>query len=259
MMSGVRLRRALAPAMAALVLALVPGCSSDDPKDVPGLPSDKDLATYFDAVASYDPDQLDAAQAIAADGSPAQGYAAYLGKFSAAAIAAGQAVDAAEAEKVDDGFKACGGTGTADQCVIWADLEGKDGKLTDFTVAGTKVDDSLVDLTAQPPIASEGLYTVQPDYAYRSPQSGSLFVLVTLTAGDVPLSPQLGIYIEQDQILDGIETRSPATIDAGASTPVILAFPDAQDAALDGQVTFDLGIGGQGTESIGFGLTAPAV
>jgi hypothetical protein len=241
-----------------LVLALASGCSSDDSGESAGLPSDDDLATYFDAVASYDPDQLEAALAIAADGSAAQGYAGYLGAFSASAIAAGQPVPAAEAEEVDGGFRACGGPGAADECVVWADLEGEDGKLTDFTVAGTDLDDALVDLTAQPPIEAAGLYSVQPEYAYRSPQGGALFVLVTVTAVDVPLSPRPGIYVEQDQILDGVEAPSPATIDAGTSSPVILAFPDAQDTKLDGQVTFDLGVGGQGTESIGFGLTTPA-
>jgi hypothetical protein len=246
-------------ASAVLVLGLAPGCSSDDDSnDSPALPSAADLATYFNAVASYDPDRLETAQRIAEGGSPAQEYAAYLGAFATSAIAAGQPVEAAEAEEVEGGFKACGGTGAADECVTWADLEGEDGKLTDFTVSGTTLDDSLVDLTDQAPIESAGLYTVQPAYAYRSPQSGSLFVLVTVTAGDVPLSPRPGIYIEQDQILNGVETRSPATIDACASSPVILAFPDAQDAALDGQVTFDLRIGGQDSESIGFGLTTPA-
>ena len=252
---------------AVLVLGLVPGCSSDAPDDPDDpdhadssrtLPPDEELASYFGAVASYDPDRLEAAEEIAADGSQAQGYAAYLGEFAASAIAAGQPVEPAEAEEVDGGFKACGGTGTADECVTWSDLEGEDGKLADFSVSGTELDDSLVDLTAQPPIESEGLYTVQPEHAYRSPQSGSLFVLVTVTAGDVPLAPRPGIYVEQDTILDGVETRSPGTIDAGSSSPVILAFPDAQDAALDGQVTFDLGVGDAETESIGFGLAAPA-
>ena len=74
-------------------------------------------------------------------------------------------------------------------------------------------------------------------------------MVVTITAGDVPLSPRPGIYIEQDQILNGVATRAPATIDAGASSPVVLAFPDAQDAKLDGQVTFDLGIPGAGGRS----------
>jgi hypothetical protein len=38
----------------------------------------------------------------------------------------------------------------------------------------------------------------------------------------------------------------------------VLAFPDARDVSLDGQVTFDLKIGDRATESIGFGLTTPA-
>ena len=254
MMSGVRLLPGLA---VVLVLGVLPGCSSGDDDTEPGLPSDAKLAAYFDAVASYDPEQLAEAQQIAADGSPAQGYAAYLGDFSASAIAAGQPVEAAEAKEVDDGYEACGGTGTADECVTWSDLEGKDGELTDFTVSGTALDDSLVDLTDQAPIASPGLYTVQPDYAYLSPQSGTLFVLMTITAGDVPLAPQTGLYIDQDQTLKGVATRAPASIDAGASTPVVLAFPDAQDVSLDGSVTFGLGVG-ETKESIGFGLTAPA-
>ena len=61
--------------------------------------------------------------------------------------------------------------------------EGKDGKLTDFTVSGIELDDSLVDLTGQAPIESVGLYAVQPDYAYRSAAERlRSFVLVTITA-----------------------------------------------------------------------------
>ena len=143
---------------------------------------------------------------------------------------------------VDGGFEACGGTGPPDQCATWADLEGEDGKLTDFTVNGTKLDDSLVDLTGQAPISSPG--------RLRRPAGLGLPVAaerLALRPGhgdrhDVPLSPRPGSYIEQDQILKGVETRAPATIDAGTSSPVVLAFPDAQDATLDGQVTFDLGV-----------------
>ena len=99
---------------------------------------------------------------------------------------------------------------------------------------------------------------MQPDYAYRSPQSGSLFVLVTITAAGAPLAPEPGTYVEGDQSLTGVETRAPATIAAGTGSPVILAFPDAEEAELDGQVTFDLGVQGAGVESIGFGLGDPS-
>ena len=73
-----------------------------------------------------------------------------------------------------------------------------------------------------------------------------LYVLVTVTAADVPLSPKPGIYIEGDQIFKGVEAPSPETIDAGTSSPTILAFADAQDVKLDGQVTFDLKLGDAG-------------
>jgi hypothetical protein len=162
-----------------------------------------------------------------------------------------------DVEAVDGGFKACVGD-SADQCATWTDLRGKDGRLTDFDINGIDLGDLLVDLTGQPPIESDGLYTVQPDYAYRQPKSGTLFVLCTVTASDVPLSPRPGTYIEQDVILKGVEAPSPETIDAGTSSPIVLAFADAQDVKLDGQVTFDLELGDQATESIGFGLADPA-
>lgn len=258
-----RLLPAVALAVAlAVVLAVVPGCSSDDdpkPDASTALPSDADLATYFGAVASYDPGRLADAQEIAADGSPAQGYAAYLAEFASSRIAGGQPVPAAEAEEVNGGFRACGGSGAADECATWADLAGADGKLTSFTVNDVSLDDSLVDLTDQPPIQQAGLYTVQPDWAYRSPQSGTLFVLVTVTAGDVPLRPRPGLYASGSVFLKGVPGLGPATVEPGASAPAILAFPEAQEATLDGQVTFELGLGWQTSESIGFGLTPPAV
>jgi hypothetical protein len=266
MMRRVRLRvPVLVPALL-LAVALLAGCSGDDAESsgdsskTPSsdLPSQAALKAYFTAAAAYDVDGLAAAEEIAAGGSPAQEYAAYLGEFAASALAAGQPVAPAEVEEVDGDFKACGGTGPPDECVVWSGFEGKDGHLTGFTVNGTDVEDSLVDLTGQAPISSAGLSEVQPEHAYRSPQSGTLFVVVTITAGDVALSPRPGIYIEQDQILNGVATRAPATIDAGASSPVVLAFPDAQDVKLDGQVTFELVIPGGVVESIGFGLSDPA-
>jgi hypothetical protein len=251
-------------AVAATLLVLLAGCGQDDQSSsgddegraADALPSAAELETYFDAVASYDPEQLEDAASVAADGSPAAAYAAYLRDYGLSAIAAGQPVSPADAEEKDGAYTACGGTGGPSDCATWADLEGDDGKLTDFAVNDVALDDSLVDLTGQAPITSPRLYTVQPDYAYRSPQSGTLFVLVTITAGDVPLSPKPGIYIEAEVSLNGVATRAPTTIDAGASTPVVLAFPHAEKAGLTGSVTFGLRVGDT-PESIGFDLTGP--
>jgi len=239
-----------------LCLGLLAGCGGDPkPPSGPGLPSQADLRTYFEAITSGDPDQTKKAEEIAAEGSPAQGYAAFINLATTAATTAGQDPQSSEVEDVDQGFKACV---SEDACVTWKDLKGKDGELTDFSVSGIMLDDSLVDLTAQAPISSEGLYDVQPEYAYRLPQSGVLEVVVTITASDAGLSARPGTYIEGDQILEGSQAAGPALIKAGRSSPVLLAFPDAQDVKLDGQVTFELKIGGAGSDSIGFGLADPA-
>jgi hypothetical protein len=241
-----------------LPLGLLDACGGDDepePATGPGLPSQAELASYFSAIASGDAGKLAKARSeVAAKGSPAQAYAAYVADSSAAAAAAGKPNEPVEVEAVNGGFKACA---APDRCVTWADLEGRKGKLVDFTVSGTALSDSLVDLTGQRPITAAGLYVVRPGYAYRLPQSGTLNVVVTVTARSAALSPKPGTYIEADQILKGAKAASPATIAAGSRSPVVLSFPHAQDAQLDGQVTFGLGIGGGGSESIGFGLADP--
>ena len=115
----------------------------------------------------------------------------------------------------------------------------------------------MVDLTAQAPIESAGLYVVQPRYAYRQPKSGKLFVVLAVTAGDGTVAPKPGTYIEQDRIYEGVKAPSPVVVNAGKSSPIVLAFEDAKDAELNGQITFDLKIAGAATESIGFGLADP--
>ena len=243
-----------------LPLGLVAGCGGNDkpkPATGPGLPSQAQLKSYFEAVTGGDVDEMTRVQTqVAAPGSPAQGYAAYDAEFTAAAASAGQASDPVDVQEVDGGFKACLGD-SADQCATWTDLKGRDGKLADFSINDIALGDLLVDLTGQQPIESSGLYRVQPDWAYRQPRSGNLFVLCTVTASDLPLSPRPGSYIEGPTILKGSDSPGPETIEAGASGTIILAFPGAKDVPLDGQITFDLKLGDQATESIGFGLADP--
>jgi hypothetical protein len=242
-----------------LPLCVTAGCSGDDEPGSatgPDLPSQADLKAYFTAITSGDPEAVtEAAAKTAAPGSPALSFAGYLAEAARAADAAGQPADPVEVEEVDGGFEACIAEG---RCVTWSDLEGKDDRLVTFTVNGTPLADTLVDLGGQAPITSLDLYEVQPGYAYRLP-NGVLNVTLTVTAPSVDLSPEPGIYIEADRILKGGEASSPATIPAGTSSPILLSFPDAQEATLDGQVTFELRLGGQASESIGFGLTSPAV
>jgi hypothetical protein len=245
-------------------LTLVAGCSGDDVES-PGsgktssaLPSQEELAAYFGAVAGVDVDGLADAEEIAADGSPAQDYARYEGAYAAASVAGGQPLPPAVAEPVDGGFEACVDAGEGEECATWADLVGQDGRLSEFTVNGTAVDDLLVPLSDQAPISPDGLFTAQPTFAYRSTPSQVLFVLVSVTSTDIPLEVQSrrAIYVEQAQALTGADSRGPTTIEPGGTQTVILAFPGAADIALDGQVTFDVTVGGE-PQSVGFGLTDP--
>ena len=240
-----------------LPLGLLAGCGGDDepaPATGPDLPSQDDLRSFFEAITGGDAGAItQAASKVAAPGSLALGYASYVEESTRAADAAGQPSDPVGVEEVDGGFRACLAEG---RCVTWTDLEGEHDKLATFTVNDTPLADLLVDLRGQAPIASPGLYEVQPGYAYRLP-SGVLNITLTVTASEVPLSPRPGTYIEADLILDGVAAPSPSEIAPGTSSPVVLSFPGAEDAKLDGQITFELGLGGQASESIGFGLAPP--
>jgi hypothetical protein len=240
-----------------LCLGLLAGCGGDpEQPSGPGLPSQAELRAYFEGISSGDGAKVKQAEEIAEPGSPAQGYAAFVGLAVTAATSAGQDTQSSQkVEDVDQGFEACV---QEDVCVTWTDLKGKDGKLTDFSVGGTPLHDLLVDLTAQQTITSAGLYRVQPEYAYRLQESGVLDVVVTITAADAALSTKSGTYIEGDRILEGKQAAGPGLIRPGTSSPVMFAFPKAQKAKLDGQITFGLKIGGAGADSIGFGLADPA-
>ena len=269
MMAAVRL---LPAAALVVVLAVAPSCSSDDGSgdgsgDGAGgadsssaLPSDADLRTYFGAVASYEVDDLEAAEPIAAEGSPALDYLHYQEAYATSSEAGGNPLPSAEAEPAVEGFSACLDAGEGKECVTWTGLEGEDGKLTDFAVNGHELDHELVPLSEQPPVSPDGLFTFQPAWAYRSAAEQVLFVLADVTAADAPveLRPQSALYIEKvTQLMGADAVRGPRTVQPGDTETVILAFPHAGDAELDGSVTVDLTVGGE-PQTVGFGLTDPA-
>lgn len=260
--------RFLPVAALGLVLALAPACSDDDPApreadsspsaSGSALPSDDDLQAYFGAVASYDRAALEAAEPVAADGSPALDYLHYQEAYAASSEAGGHPLPSAEATATDDGFEACLDAGAGRECATWSDLEGAGGRLVDFSVNGSVVGDVLRSLAGQPPISPDGLFTWQPTWSYRSASQQVLFVLADLTAGASPvtLRPESAIYVEQTVQLTGADdVRGPRTVDAGQTLPVILAFPDAGDAALDGAVTVTVEVEGR-PQSIGFELAS---
>src|SRR4051794_5488384 len=75
----------------ALCLGPLAGCSGDPERPSgPGLPAQADLRAYFEGISSGDGAKVKQAEEIAEPGSPAQGYAAFVGLAVTAATSAGQ-------------------------------------------------------------------------------------------------------------------------------------------------------------------------
>jgi hypothetical protein len=225
----------IAALVAALVLSgpVLTGCGGNDPvssaSDAPSadqaLPPAADVEDYFAAVASYDPDQLRSAVDVTEPGSVAATYAGYLTELSQAATDGGDPVPGAEITATADGYKACGGTGGPQDCVEWADFEGYGGKLVDFTINGTSLDDRLVagDGTSQ---NAGGLATVTMDYAYQSIQSDDLFVVVSVDATeDVTIRSDSATYQQANGAPVGPDRYVGRTgTPAGSTATVVLVF-----------------------------------
>ena len=110
-----------------------------------------------------------------------------------------------------------------------------------------------VDLTDQGSFEPDGLFTVAPQYAERSVDQ--LDVIVSVTAQDVPLTVQSkrAIYVVGADLVKA-DTFPDLTVDPGETADFPLTFP-GESLQTDGQVTFEVSVGGQPATSVGFGLT----
>ena len=244
--------------VAALVLSgpALTSCGGDDPvspaTDGPSadqaLPPAADVEAYFAAVASYDPALLANAVDDTEPGSVAAMYAGYLTELSQAAIDGGDPVPGAEITATADGYKACGGNGGPQDCVEWAGFQGHGGKLIDFTINGTSLDDRLVAGDGSPESAG-GLATVTMDYAYQSVQSDDLFVVVEVDATeDVTIRSDAATYQPPDGSKVGPDRYVGRTGAPGGSTAtVVLVFSQMQ---VGGTVDLSLVSADQASETV---------
>jgi major membrane immunogen (membrane-anchored lipoprotein) len=241
--------RRYAVAVAAIASLTLAGCGDEDAapsgSDSPsasadgGLPSAADLQTYFAAIASRDPDQLEEALPLAGPGSIAEVYAGYNLAIATASLDGGQAPAQGEVSEVDGGYQGCEPDGAEESCVTWADLEGADGKLVDFTVDGEELDDRLKSGDGEV-VESGGLGTAELLYAYQSVQSGALFVLAEVSSNgeDVGLANGEGAYSDSagGEIL-ATSTLGPSELAGDSQATIALIF---QGAELGGSVTIPL-------------------
>jgi hypothetical protein len=239
----------VAALLVALVAALTAGCSADPS---PSSGSDRvDAQAWVEAVASGDPSALDEAADDAAPGSPARTYAAALAAVARASSAAGTPLAAATVSG-EGPWKVC----AADACSTYADPTGgdgdADGALASLSVGGEELSTRVVDLGDQDAFEPDGLFEVAPRAAVVTP-GGDLAVVVGLTARDAALEVRArgALYVEASTVLTGADEAT--SVPETSSADVVLRFPGASDVALDGQVTFDVLVGGRPT-SVGFGL-----
>lgn len=202
------------------------------------LPPAAELQAYFAAVASYDPDRLEEALASTEPGSIAASYAGYLQALAQAYVDSGRPVPGADIEPAEGGgFSACGGTGRADDCVVWSDFEGRDGKLVDFTIDDQDLA-PRISTGAATSVPAGSLGDVEIAYAYQSVQSGDLFVVVEVTGEqDVTIRSGRATYgLDGSRVTASRYVGPTGTAAAGTAT-VVIVFPQV---ALGGVVTLEL-------------------
>lgn len=109
-----------------------------------------------------------------------------------------------------------------------------------------------VDLTDQGSFEPDGLFTVAPQYAERTVDQ--LDVVVELTAQDVALTvgTKRAVYIAGADLVKADEAAD-ITIEPGQTASFPLSFA-GESLPTDGQVTFEVSVGGQPPTSVGFGL-----
>jgi hypothetical protein len=202
------------------------------------LPSEAELEDYFAAVASYDPDRLERALASTEPGSVAASYAGYLQALAQAYVDSGRPVPGATIEPADGGgFTACGGTGRADDCVVWSDFEGRDGKLVDFTIDDQDLA-TRIRTGAATSVPAGSLGDVEIAHAYQSVQSNDLFVVVEVTGEqDVTIRSGRATYAVAGSGVAASRYVGPTGTAATGTATIVIVFPQV---ALGGVVTLEL-------------------
>ncbi|MBU1801465.1 MAG: hypothetical protein KKA97_04340 [Actinobacteria bacterium] len=200
-----------------------------EPEPETDLPSDEDLEAYFSAVSTYDVGDLQSAMELTEPGSIAEAYVGYILGSANAAIDGGLPIEGTEPDKVDGGYESCP-TEVEDDCVTWADVEGRDGKVVTFTVNGEELDERLSAGSGRE-VAAGDLAAMTLMYAYQSVQSDALFVVAEVTSNDAPVT--IATYDATYRSPTGrqstaAQSAGPSDLAADSTATVVVAFPNAE-------------------------------
>lgn len=163
-----------------------PGATTSESVD-PALPSNEDLNRYFEAIASQDVGQLKKASALAGRGSIAEAFLGYQVALLNALVdgGAGGQLQPEELSETDDGFESCPADGS--DCTEFANIEGRDGKIVNFTVNGKDIAPRLAAGDGRP-VQAGGLGSATFLYSYQATSSDQLFVLLQVASKGEPIT-----------------------------------------------------------------------
>jgi hypothetical protein len=137
----------------------------------------KAIETYMEAVASADPDTQREALSSAAPDSVAAAYLQHQTNQAEAALDGGSPYDAAELNKVEDGYEIIN---VDDTTATFADFKTSDAKVSDFTINGRSPGKFLT--VGSGDKVRGGGATFEFLTAYRSISANSLIVTVKVTS-----------------------------------------------------------------------------
>lgn len=158
----------------------------------PDLPSDEDLEAYAAAIASQSVSDLEAAEDLVVDGSPAANYLAYYTHLRNASIDSGGVTpEPATMDDLEHGFELCFSDLGETSCTTYTDFKGREGKITDFLVQDQELSQRLVSGDGERAAGPNGA-EVEFVAAYLNADDTHLIYTFTVRSGSEPMySPML--------------------------------------------------------------------
>lgn len=191
---------------------------------------------YFEAITSGDVDDLSRAmEELAAPDSVAFYYASYHRGTSQAYSDSGYPSTEARLSEDDGSFESCQDTIEGDEsCVIFDDIKMKDGKVSSFTIDGVDISSQLA-VGSDEPIYASNLVDVRLVAAYKSVESGALFVVMDVNSKSaaVEMYGFNSTYRSPDgRQKTALDYAGPTTLNPDSLATYVVAFESADFGGL---------------------------
>lgn len=171
-----------------------PSDNSAEPEADPDLPSDEDIESFIQALATSTVSDLEAARELVAEDSAAADYLVYYRHLEEAAIDGGFSNDAADQiNDIEDGFEVCATFEGEENCTTFTEFVGDDGQITDFRVQDRDLSDRLA-MGSGEEVSGPGGSSFKLVAAYRNAADTHLFVNFEMRSGKQALDLPIASY-----------------------------------------------------------------